>query len=318
MDTLGTAAIRQRVLAAWTASASRFREDANAEEELALGAYRDRLVVELAQNAADAAARGGVDGRLLLRLEGSTLLAANTGAPLDAQGVEGLSTLRASTKRTLESGEDEPVGRFGVGFASVLAVADEPAVYSHDGGVRWSRSETRRVVSGIPELTAELARRGTAVPVLRLPFPADAGTTDSVTTDPASRPGPGTAIPNGYDTAVILPLRDDQAIATTRELLAAVDDALLLVLPSLSEIIIDSDGERTTFTTTSPVPIDPPAGIFERTVGPRRWRLAQLTGRAEPDLLVDRPVDERLRPEWSLAVAVPVHDGHSPDPFGTT
>jgi hypothetical protein len=42
---------------AWTASAARFREDANAEEELARGGYRDRIVVELAQNAADAAAQ---------------------------------------------------------------------------------------------------------------------------------------------------------------------------------------------------------------------------------------------------------------------
>jgi hypothetical protein len=61
-DGFGTAGLRERVLAAWTASPARFREDANAEEDLALGGYRDRLVVELAQNAADAAARAGADG----------------------------------------------------------------------------------------------------------------------------------------------------------------------------------------------------------------------------------------------------------------
>ena len=44
------------------ASPARFREDANAEEDYALGGYRDRVVVELAQNAADAAARAGVPG----------------------------------------------------------------------------------------------------------------------------------------------------------------------------------------------------------------------------------------------------------------
>lgn len=42
----------------------RLREDANAEQDLALGGYRDRLAVELAQNAADAAARGGVPRRV--------------------------------------------------------------------------------------------------------------------------------------------------------------------------------------------------------------------------------------------------------------
>ncbi|MGH3403816.1 MAG: hypothetical protein ACRDRJ_15155, partial [Streptosporangiaceae bacterium] len=58
-DPFGTAGLRRRVLAAWAASPARFREDANAEEDYALGGYRDRAVVELAQNAADAAARAG-------------------------------------------------------------------------------------------------------------------------------------------------------------------------------------------------------------------------------------------------------------------
>ncbi len=67
-DPFDTAAQRSKVLAAWTAAPARFREDANAEEDHALGGYRDRLVVELAQNAADAAARAGVLGQLRLTL----------------------------------------------------------------------------------------------------------------------------------------------------------------------------------------------------------------------------------------------------------
>lgn len=99
VDPFDTARLRHTVLQAWSGSAARFREDANAEEDLALGGYRDRLVVELAQNAADAAARAGVEGRLALTLKDGVLAAANTGAPLDEAGVESLSTLRASAKR---------------------------------------------------------------------------------------------------------------------------------------------------------------------------------------------------------------------------
>ena len=95
-DPFGTARLRRGVLDAWATSPARFREDANAEEDLVLGGYRDRLVVELAQNAADAAARAGVPGRLRLTLRYNVLVAANTGAPLDAAGVESLATLRAS------------------------------------------------------------------------------------------------------------------------------------------------------------------------------------------------------------------------------
>ena len=122
-DPFATAALRGRVLDAWAASPARFREDANAEEDYALGGYRDRVVVELAQNAADAAARAGVPGRLRLTLRDGTLVAANTGAPLDAAGVEALSTLRASSKRDHaglgDAGDVGTVGRFGVGFAAV-------------------------------------------------------------------------------------------------------------------------------------------------------------------------------------------------------
>jgi hypothetical protein len=137
-DPFQTASLRRRVLDAWAASPARFREDANAEDDYALGYYRDRVVVELAQNAADAAARAGVPGRLRLTLRDGVLEAANTGAPLDAAGVAALSTLRASGKR----GQDSPggtaggtVGRFGVGFAAVVAVSDEPRITSLTGAV---------------------------------------------------------------------------------------------------------------------------------------------------------------------------------------
>ncbi len=97
-DPFGTSALRSAVLAAWAASPARFREDANAEESLTIG-YADRVVAELAANAADAAHAGGVPGRLWIRIVDRELRAANTGAPLTADGVAALASLRASAKR---------------------------------------------------------------------------------------------------------------------------------------------------------------------------------------------------------------------------
>ena len=279
-DLFRTAALRRHVLDAWAASPARFREDANAEEDLALGGYRDRLVVELAQNAADAAARAGVPGRLRLTLREGTLVAANTGAGLDASGVESLSTLRASAKRDSQGPEGQPVGRFGVGFAAVLSVTDEPAVLGRSGGVRWSLAEARALAAELPSLEEELGRREGHVPLLRLPLPAEG------------------RVPDGYDTAVVLPLRDAAARKLAASLLADVDDGLLLALPGLTEVTVQTPDGTSTLTRTE----DGPYTL----IGDRRWRVATQSGVTDAALLADRPLEERDRPVWSVTWAVPV------------
>ncbi|WND36878.1 molecular chaperone Hsp90 [Streptomyces sp. BB1-1-1] len=297
-DPFGTARLRRGVLDAWATSPARFREDANAEEDLVLGGYRDRLVVELAQNAADAAARAGVPGRLRLTLRDGVLVAANTGAPLDAAGVESLSTLRASAKR--DAG-DSAVGRFGVGFAAVLAVTDEPAVVGRHGGVRWSLVEARGLAADTalhsPGLGDEIRRRDGHVPLLRLPFPAE-----------GTAPGP-------YDTAVILPLRDTAAADLAERLLHAVDDALLLALPGLEEVVVEvADDVRTLGRRTEGVL----TVVDDSREGVTRWRTVAAHGPLTPDLLADRPVEERLRPHWSVTWAVPVDADGGPERPRTT
>ncbi|MEH0577772.1 molecular chaperone Hsp90 [Streptomyces sp. B21-108] len=294
-DPFGTARLRRGVLDAWATSPARFREDANAEEDLVLGGYRDRLVVELAQNAADAAARAGVPGRLRLTLRDGVLVAANTGAPLDATGVESLATLRASAKREAQQSA-VAVGRFGVGFAAVIAVTDEPAVVGRHGGVRWSLAEARELARDTarhsPGLGDEIRRRDGHVPLLRLPFAAQ-----------------GTA-PDPYDTAVILPLRDPAAADLAERLLTAVDDALLLALPGLEEVVIEIDDQAPRTLSRS---VDGAVTVVEDTRdGSTRWRVAAAHGSLGPELLADRPVEERLRPHWSVTWAVPVDEDGAP------
>ncbi len=291
-DPFGTTHTTERVLAEWAAAPERFREDANAEEELALGGYRDRVLVELTQNAADAATRAGVPGRLLLRLAEPTdewpagvLVAANTGAGLDAAGVKALATLRASAKRPDRPGDVADaggavgargtVGRFGVGFSAVLAVTDSPSLVSRSGGVRFSRADTRSLVEQVaarnPGLAAELERREGHVPALRLPFPAEG--------EP----------PEGFDTAVLLPLRDGAARDLVEHLLDQLDDALLLALPALREVVVEQPG----------VPARRLADVQSR------WHTARRDGVFDDALLADRPTEERQRPRWSVTWAVP-------------
>ncbi|MER7364574.1 sacsin N-terminal ATP-binding-like domain-containing protein, partial [Nonomuraea wenchangensis] len=280
-DTFGCDRMRAAVLAAWTASPARFREDANAEEDFALGGYRDRLIVELAQNAADAALRAGVPGVLRLTLRGDVLTAANTGAPLDATGVQSLSTLRASGKRD----EAGAAGRFGVGFAAVVSVTDAPSIGSRgSGAVRWSRTDTAALVAEIPALAGELADRSGHVPLLRLPFDEP----------------PLVDIPEGFDTLVRLPLRDPATVEAVRRMLAETSPALPLGLPALELIEIDVDGET-------------------RRVAADGWHVVSDSGEFTPEqvaaLFADRPTEERARPFWSLRWAVPVTGTGEPGPL---
>ncbi|GHE38037.1 sacsin N-terminal ATP-binding-like domain-containing protein [Streptomyces capitiformicae] len=295
-DPFGTARLRRGVLDAWATSPARFREDANAEEDLVLGGYRDRLVVELAQNAADAAARAKVPGRLRLTLRDGVLVAANTGAPLDAAGVESLSTLRASAKRETP---ESAVGRFGVGFAAVLAVTDEPAVVGRHGGIRWSLAEARLLAADTarnsPGLGDEIRRRDGHVPLLRLPFAAE-----------------GSA-PESYDTVVILPLRDAAATDLAERLLDRVDDSLLLALPGLDEVVIENlENTDATVRTLRRRTEGAYVVVEDSRDGVTRWRTVAAHGAVEAALLADRPVEERLRPHWSVTWAVPTGPDGAP------
>ena len=309
-DPFATAALRGRVLDAWAASPARFREDANAEEDYALGGYRDRVVVELAQNAADAATRAGVPGRLRLTLRDGTLVASNTGAPLDAAGVEALSTLRASSKRDRpgpgDAGDaaDGTVGRFGVGFAAVVAVSDAPRIRSATGAVEWSRERTGLLLAGVPTVAGELEARGGHVPVLRLPFAVD----DRADGLP----------PEGFTTSVELPLRDQAAVGLVTRLLAETGAALLLALPALAEIVIEAGGETRELTAVRATDVvtitDGDVDVADAVGGGAvsRWRVAADGGVLDPALLADRPAEERARTAWSVRWAVPVDRDGAP------
>ncbi len=291
-DPFVTAALRQAVLGAWATSPARFREDANAEEALAVGGYADRLLIELAANALDAARQAGVPGRIrfaLCRVGGiAQLRAANVGAPLDAAGVAGLASLRASAKR----GRGATVGHFGVGFTAVLAVTDAPEVVSRTGAIRFSRAETATAIGQllVPALDVEVAARDGQVPVLRLPWPID---TDALQADP---------IPEGFDTQVRLPLRDGIG-PTMRKLLDEIGDDLLWALPGLRAIEIEMEnGELRK--------LERQDAADGRTVirsgdSVRRYRAVTRSGTIASELLADRPIEERGRDQWMLTWALP-------------
>ncbi|WP_091730522.1 sacsin N-terminal ATP-binding-like domain-containing protein [Nocardioides scoriae] len=147
-----------RCLAAYREQPIRVESDANIETTIFEGGYGRKQIFELVQNAADALQ--GTTGRIHVVLTYDVLYVANQGSPLTEDGVRSLLGSHQSGKR------DESIGRFGLGFKSVVALSDRPQVFSRSGSFGFDREVTRerirRVVPDAPRF-----------PVLRLATPLD-------------------------------------------------------------------------------------------------------------------------------------------------
>ena len=150
----------KKTLEAYRSQPNLVDEHANHEEDTARGGYARRQLFELVQNGADALA-GSRGGRIELRLGPRYLYCADEGRAIDPDGVTALMFSHLSPKR----GTTE-IGRFGLGFKSVLGVTDAPEFFSRSGSFRFDRERA----AGLIRRIAPGAKR---YPVLRLPEAID-------------------------------------------------------------------------------------------------------------------------------------------------
>ena len=145
----------EKTLEAYRSQPNLVAEHANHEEDTARGGYAHRQLFELVQNGADALSLSD-GGQIWIRLTPTHLYCADEGQTIDEDGVKALMFSHLSPKR----GTDE-IGRFGLGFKSVLGVTDTPEFFSRSGSFRFDRvSAVKRIQSA-----AQDAQR---YPVLRL------------------------------------------------------------------------------------------------------------------------------------------------------
>ncbi|WP_267278097.1 DEAD/DEAH box helicase [Arthrobacter sp. CDRTa11] len=152
------AAETESALNAYRARPDLVREHSNIEAAISQGGYGRKQLNELVQNAADAIKEPG--GRIRVVLTTNALYCANEGAPFTEAGFRTLMLSHSSEKR------DDEIGRFGLGFKSVIQVTDEPRIFSRSGSVSWSQDQSRKLLENLyPGLTA--------YPILRLASPVD-------------------------------------------------------------------------------------------------------------------------------------------------
>src|SRR5262249_49938838 len=97
----------------------------------------------------------GDPGRIHVVLTEDALYVANQGDPLSESGVGAL----LSSHRSSKSGDE--IGRYGLGFKSVLAVTTTPEILSRSGSIRFDPEDARRRI-------AERVSIASPVPTLRV------------------------------------------------------------------------------------------------------------------------------------------------------
>ncbi len=151
----------EKTLRAYGEQPSLVTEHANHEHDTAHGGYAHRQLFELVQNSADALANAPDGKGILVRLTDDYLYCADDGRAIDEPGIQALMFSHMSSKRNTSE-----IGRFGLGFKSVLGVTNAPEFFSRPGSFRFDKNHAAKRIAKVAQ-----AER---YPVLRLPIPIDA------------------------------------------------------------------------------------------------------------------------------------------------
>ena len=264
----------EKTLAAYRSQQNLVLEHANLEEDTARGGYAHRQLLELVQNSADALFLAG-GGRIVIRLTASHLYCADDGSPIDENGVRALMFSHLSSKR----GTSE-IGRFGLGFKSVLGVTDAPEFFSRSGSFRFDRA-------GAAERIRPLAPDEARYPVLRLPEAIDP--CPEMEADPILRELMGWAV-----NVVRLPLKPD-AHADLAEQISNFPPRFLLFVPHVHHLTLQTGEREEDEDHTRIFELSHEDGMYLLDDGQRktRWMIFKRTHKLSPDARSDsRALDD--------------------------
>lgn len=218
----------QGLLKAYTAHKSLIREHHGIEQTVMAGGYGYRQILELVQNGADAILEAHETGlaarsrsRVKVLLRGSRLYVANTGAPLSHDGVGALLSSHSSPKR------GNQIGRFGLGFKSLLALGGAIDMFTRNSGaIRLDPSRCRTMLRERFDVAS--------APGLRLAWPLE----DRERLDDRELAGLEWA-----ETVVRVGVESDETLQHLRQEIRSFPAEFLLFFPVPVELVLD-DGDQ--------------------------------------------------------------------------
>ncbi|NUL19538.1 hypothetical protein HUN27_22035 [Agrobacterium tumefaciens] len=203
--------------------------------------YAGRELLELVQNAADAATEAGGNGRVLIDVSRQGLIVANSGQAFRPGGVESLMTPNASDKPGRNA---TLIGAKGLGFRALLNWSHEPIVLSGHLEMAFSSVHAAkhiRALAAESEGIAKILADEEEFPAPVLGFPAFGPDIDGLPNGPQrslldkSREHRR----SGYDTVIAAPFDDQQAFARAVTQADEFESTFLLFVPSLVEIALN-------------------------------------------------------------------------------
>ncbi len=205
--------------------------------------YHGREILELLQNANDAAAEKGENSRVRIELSEAGLIVANTGAPFRPGGVTSLVLANLSPK----SRDSRVIGNKGLGFRAVLNWSNRPIIVSAALRLGFAPEFARAHEARIQHLLEFLPNKDAVrLPVLLFPAFLDAL--------PDGLPDTWYAVfrdcekcQQNYDTAIGLPFDGEDGFAEASSQIGALGPEVLLFVKHLDsiEIVVPNAPTRT-------------------------------------------------------------------------
>jgi hypothetical protein len=255
--------------------------------------YEGREILELLQNANDAALKAGKRARMRFELFPSGLIAANTGSPFSSPGVASLCLPYTSPKRA-----EGPlmIGNKGLGFRAVLNWTGSPLILSGELGIVFSVRVAREQQAKLETLSSELRAcieqekqlsGDRVVPLLAFPgFSPDADLTHFLDdTQVAIYSRCRELRETGYDTVIGMPFDGKSLVAAARNQVRLLRPEILLFATSLADLEIVVEGEPSELWRSEPEGVASRVYLGSSNADYREWKLYSKRGVVPRDYL---------------------------------
>lgn len=224
--------LRDKILDNYKKNPLQIFSDYGTEQEK-IDEYNGRQLLELIQNADDAAAPAQ-EKVCFISLKEETLIVANNGEKFSQGGFESLMYSNLSPKAI----EQNKIGQKGLGFRSVLSWANKVTIKSYDFAVEFSEQNAHDIFDNIvkenPQIIEVKTKKGfdaNSYPIAILRCPKLLERTPSY---------------SNYDTYIVLDLKKDQVDKVKEQIQNEIDMELLLFLNNLNKIVVEyPDGNFT-------------------------------------------------------------------------